>query len=130
MSELEVFIAKGSDGIIHMAKALTRSQARVILCEESDELYADPRVKRVPWLDCFTNPKGADGTMAEARHDWPMNVIVLEDMGVEPKGELVHDYGMFSPIMTFGDDESRWELFARLIGARYPDRYKPREEES
>ena len=130
MSGLKVYAARNYDDFIFLTKAESRNQARASLCGEIGEEYVDTRVERVPWLDGFADLNGPDAQMAKARHDWPMGATVLDGTGVEPSGEFVDYYGMFTPMETFGDDESRWELFARLTGARYPDRYKPREEES
>lgn len=130
MSRLKAYAARTDEDCMFLAEAETRNQARARLCGEVGEEYVDTRVERVPWLDGFADLDGPDAQMAEARHGWSFDTLEFEGTELEPEDGFETYDGRFTPMETFGEDESRWELFARLIGARYPDRYKPREEES
>lgn len=89
--------------------------------------YTDLRAERASWLDCFDVDLSLDDpdvTMACLRHGW-----------------MVANYGFSTHPVEFGigldlidktiveqEGEAGYERYAKLIGATYPDKYKPTEE--
>lgn len=91
------------------------------------------RAHRVPWLDGYDDPKGPDATMAMLRHGW---FIPFEDTGDGLFDDsLANLDGMVRPsdLGQYAQDhhmsyEDVCKLYAKHIGATYPDKYKPTEE--
>ena len=125
MSDLKVYAARDCDDIMYFAAAHTRNEARAQLCGEIDEDYIHTKVERIPWLDRFDNLQGPDAEIAAARHGWQVDPMGLEDAGLLTEDDSYDD--LVDVIELFGDDESKWERYAKAIGATYPDYYKPKE---
>ena len=125
MSELKVYAARDCENIMSFAKTHTRNEARARLCSEIDEDYIHTKVERIPWLDRFDYLQGPDAEMAMARHGWQIDSMDLHSAGLD--GEENYQDDLFTPMELFGGDESKWERYAKAIGAAYPDYYKPKE---
>lgn len=89
--------------------------------------YTDLRAERAPWLDCFDGGLSLDDpdvTMACLRHGW-----MVENKGFS-KNPVESGIGLDFIDKTIVDleGEAGYKRYAELIGAAYPDKYKPEEE--
>ncbi|WLT10233.1 hypothetical protein [Bifidobacterium asteroides] len=91
--------------------------------------FTKVRAQRVPWLDEYDDPNGPDALMAMLRHGWWITGIQ------DPAGELPEECLTKYDVEDYAKDHSiglerAYEHVAELLGAAYPDRYKPGEKES
>jgi hypothetical protein len=107
-------------------KAQSAGQAKRKIADEYGEDFTSIRVRRVHCLDRYDDVDSPDAEMALLRNGWNFTA----DCFVGPEWDIVAP--LFEKTDVVNSDtmrsEADYELFAKAIGAQYPDRYKPKED--
>lgn len=120
--------ADSSETGVEMAWAVTAGQARRIFADRYECDFTDVRVQRVPWMDGFEHADESDVIMAGVRQGWYANVGEYTSLDVYDRMEKA---GMLDSDGYLDlKSEEQFKAFAGFIGAKYPDKYKPKEERS
>ena len=119
-----------------IVRAETRAKAMYGYQQSRGGEWTALRAYRVPWLDEYDDPKGPDATMAMLRHGW--HVPYDEYAADAPFADDLEVYECTVSECEFDDYarrhampfEDMCRLYADNIGAAYPDKFKPTEEEA
>lgn len=89
----------------------------------------DLTAARIPWLEEFPDLFGPDALMARLRHKWEIPWPAAKGVGViaeAKEGDLIGNWEMEHYATCHGlPVETVYWMFAELIGATYPDKYRP-----
>ncbi|OZG49894.1 hypothetical protein [Bombiscardovia coagulans] len=117
----KVFVVMAGDDPedTQLVRAESANKARSMCDGMSMVEYRYLRAKRVPWLDDFVDLGSPDVIMACLRHEW-----FVDNHGFIPE---YSDNELIDADVIAAEGESGYRRYAQLIGATYPDRYKPEE---
>lgn len=114
-----------------LVRAETRGKAKLRVLQTylypGDAEFTELRARHRDWLDWYDgdlDSPSPDALMAMLRHDWP-----VPNHGFTARPD--HD-DLGDPIIcrehADPEGEAGYQRYAQLIGAAYPDRFKPKEE--
>lgn len=128
----KTYMDADNDEYTDLCQVESAGKAKRYFADETGEDFTDIHVRRVPWLDEFDiDNETPDMRMAAIRHGWWTNSDgfsekqwkAFADAGLRDEdGEILSSWSM----RVEPDTESDYQKIAEIIGATYPDKYRPK----